>query len=319
MRAQRTQLIIILSSMLLAACAGQIPVHQPLSTAARSDLEATDVVLPIQQSEIYVFVPHSTAASTGLGGGLLGALIDTGIDSVRTSKAETAVTPLRNALVDYSFDNALQTELKASLAQVAWLHAGSSFTVVRDVSNDNLDKTLAASRASAILFVLADYRLSNDGDEMLVTLQAALIPNNDQLRALRAAKHDDKIPVALSNALYRNRFIFEAHVSTTGDRNHNIAEWSADNASAARAALTMAARKLAPLLIDDLQRAESDVGPPANAPYVAAGLSGEVTECGISPSEAQCGKTAMVLSQDRDGEAFRYKDGSIKYLKIGNF
>jgi len=318
MRAARTQAAIILSSLLLAACANQIPIHQPLSGAARDGLAATDVVVPIQQSEIFVFVPQSNGASVAMGGGLLGALVDAGIDSVRTSKAEAAVTPLRNAMVDYSFDNTLQGELKSSLGQVVWLHPGS-FGVVRDISNDGLNKQLAASHAAAVLFVVADYRLSNDGGVLLVTLQAALIPNNDQLRALRVAKHDDKTPVALVNALYRNRIVFEAHVNGTGDRDKNIAEWSAGNGSAIRAALSMGVKKLVPLLVDDLQRAEGDVAPAANAPQVAVGAPSEVSDCVLAPSEAQCGINAVVLGQDQDGQVLRFKDGSLKYLKTGNF
>jgi len=301
--------------MLLAACASQPSIHLPVSNAARSTFESTDVVLPIRQSEIYVFVPMATA---GAGFGLVGALVDISVDSARTSKAETAVTPLRNAMVDYSFDNALQSELKGSLAQVAWLHAGN-FGVTHDISNDGLGKALAASKASSVLFVIADYRLSNDGEVMYVTLQAALMPNNDKTRALIPGKRDDKTPVALVNALYRNRFIFEAHVSGTGDRDKNIAEWSANNGAAARAALTMAAKKLVPMLVDDVQRAEGDIAPPANAAQVPNSTPSEVVECNIAPSEAQCGKTAVLLSQDQDGQVLRFKDGSLKYFKTGNF
>ena len=315
MRAIRTQFVFFLSFFLLAACASQPSIHLPVSNAARGDLTSTDVVMPVRQSEIYIFVPMATA---GAGFGLIGALVDAGIDSSRTSNAETAVTPLRNAMVDYSFDNALQDQLKASLAQVAWVHAGD-YSVVRDVSNDGLAKTLAASKASSVLLVVADYRLSNDGDVLLVTVQAALMPNNDQLRALVPGKRDDKTPAALANALYRNRFVFEAHVNGTGDRNRNIAEWSANNASAARAALTMAAKKLMPLLVEDIQRAEGDIAPPANAPQVANSTPSEVVECNIAPSEAQCGKTAVLLSQDQDGQTLRFKDGSLKYFRTENF
>lgn len=314
MRAQRSHLVIILSSMLLAACSTP-SIHLPVSNATRAALTATDVVMPIRQSEIYVFVPMATA---GAGFGLVGALVDLSVDSARTSKAETAVTPLRNAMVDYSFDNAMQAEMKTSLAKVDWLHPGN-YGVIRDISNDGLGKALAASKASTVLFVVADYRLSNDGDVLLVTIQAALMPNNDQTRALIPGKRDEKTAVALTNALYRNRFVFEAHVNGTGDRDHNIAEWSANNGAAARAALTMAAKKLVPLLADDIQRAEGDIAPPANAPQVANSTPSEVVECNIAPSEAQCGKSAMLLSQDQDGEVLRFKDGSLKYFKTGNF
>jgi hypothetical protein len=314
MRAIRTQLVILLSSFLLIACSTP-SIHLPVSNAARGALTSTDVVVPIRQSEIYIFVPMATG---GAGFGLIGALVDTAVDSERTSKAEGAVTPLRNAMVDYSFDSALQDELKTSLSQVAWLHAGN-YGVTHDISNDGLGKALAASKASTVLFLVADYRLSNDGDVLFVTFQAALMPNTDQTRALIPGKRDEKTAVALTNALYRNRFVFEAHVNGTGDRPRNVAEWSANNGAAARAALTMAVKKLVPLLVDDIQRAEGDIAPPANAPLVANSTPSEVTECNIAPSEAQCGKNAVLLGQDQDGQILRFKDGSLKYFKTGNF
>ena len=184
MRALHSRLVIILSSLLLVACATPPSIYQTLSASAHGSLPSTDVVLPIRQSEIYVFVPMATG---GAGFGLIGALIDVSVDNARTSKAETAVTALRDAVVDYSFDNAVQDDLKSSLAQLDWLHAGN-FKVVRDVSNDGLGKTLTASQASSVLFVVADYHLSNDGDAMLVTFQVALMPNNEQLRAMISGK-----------------------------------------------------------------------------------------------------------------------------------
>jgi|SRR5579871_472537 len=304
-----------LSFLLLAGCANLPSIHQPLPTNARADLTTTDVVLPIKQSEVYVFVPMATG---GAGFGLIGALVDAGIDSTRTSKAETAVTPLRNAMVDYSFDNALQTELKSSLAEVAWVHP-EDFKVVRDISDEGLGKTLAESKASSVLFVVADYHLSNDGDVLLATFEVALMPNNDQLKALVPGRRNDKTPVALINALYRNRFVFEAHVASTGDRDRNIAEWSANNAAAARAALTMAAKKIAPLMVEDMQRAENDIAPPADSPQVGVVIPDESTQCIVAPSDAQCGTSAMLLGKDDQGETLRFKDGSLKYLKTGTF
>lgn len=301
--------------MLLAACANQVAIHQPLPSAVRNAVASTDVVLPIRQSEIYVFVPHSTG---GQANGLIGAIIDASVDDIRTSKAEAAVTPLRNSIVDYNFDNTLQADLKRSLAQLDWMHA-ANYSVVRDAGNDNLGKMLAASHASAMLFVVADYHLSNDGDVLLVGIEAALIANTDQLRALRPAKRDDKVAVALSNALYRNRFIFEAHVNATGDRDKNIAEWSANNGNAIRAALDMSTKKLAPLLAADLQRAEGDVAPPENAPQTAVSVPSEASDCMLRISGAQCANSGTVIGQDEDGQILRFKDGSLKYAKVGNF
>jgi hypothetical protein len=314
MRARCTQLIIILSSMLLAACAGE-SIHQSVPDAARTGFTSTDVVLPIHQSEIYIFVPHSNAgASGGAAGGLLGALIgaaiDAGVDSERTSKAEAAVTPLRDATVDFIFDDALRTKLKDSLAQISWLHT-DKMAVVRDVSNEGLDKTLTASNAAAVLYVIADYRLSNAGDAVLVTFVVRLIPNDDALRALHTGKHDDKVKVAAVNALYRNRFTFEARLKTVGERDNNIAQWSANHGAAARAALKLSIEKLVPLLVNDMQGTAV-----AGTEPVTVTLTQEITNCGVNTSGAQCGTKGLLVAKDQDGETVRFDDGSYKYLEL---
>ena len=125
------RLTILLPLCALAACSG-MPVHEVLPDGARDRIGSTEVVAPVRQSEIYVFVPVATA---GASQGLIGALVDVTIDSIRTSKAENAVKPLRNALVDFNFDDALQSDLKASLAQSKWLKV-QNVRVQKDISNN---------------------------------------------------------------------------------------------------------------------------------------------------------------------------------------
>lgn len=307
----RKRFFFLLSCSLLSACASQPPVHMPLPDAARSGMTSTDVVLPIQQSEIYVFVPASNV-SAAAGGGLLAALVDAGIDSVRNSKAETAVAPLRNAMVDFSFDEALEQELRGSLSQIGWMHIGA-VSAVRDVTNDNLDRALSESHANVLLFIVPDYHLSNDGDVLIVTAAARLIPNDDALRALRSGKHDDKNLSAPINALYRNAFTFEARISATGDRDRNIAIWDANKGSDMRAALNMAAQKIAIMLANDLQRPAVEVDPAADAQQVKVNVADEAGTC--TSSQAECGTYGTLIGKDADGETLGFKDGSLKYVK----
>src|SRR5690242_17815904 len=99
-------LVTFLSGLLVAGCAG-VPVHEALPDGARNKFTSTEVVVPVRQSEIYVYVPPSNVSSA-TGGGLIEALVDVAVDSVRTSKAEKAVKDLRDSLVDFDFDKELQ-------------------------------------------------------------------------------------------------------------------------------------------------------------------------------------------------------------------
>src|SRR5690348_15603505 len=109
----------LLAALALAACVTPTPTHVALAPAARDSIASTAVVAPVAQSQIYIYVPPTTA---GQSNGLIGALIDAGVDSYRAHTAESGVKPLRDAVVDMSFDQALAGQLKTSLSQVAWLH-----------------------------------------------------------------------------------------------------------------------------------------------------------------------------------------------------
>src|SRR5260221_118142 len=90
---------VTVSLAFLGACAS-LPVHQALSSETKQRITSTEVVAPVRQSEIYVYVPPSRLSGAGAAGGLVGVLVmtavDASVDKVRSSKAEAAVKPLRN-------------------------------------------------------------------------------------------------------------------------------------------------------------------------------------------------------------------------------
>lgn len=240
---------VALGAAVLSGCAA-VPTHVALQDEARKSVASTEVVLPVKQSEIYVFVPDSQVAAAG-GGGLLLALIDAGVNSVRTDKAETAVKPLRDAMVDYDFDKSLHDSMQNALGQVAWLHA-DHVRVVKDATQDSFDQAVAGSSEDAVLLAMADYRLSNDAEELTVTLNTALYPKSGALVALRGRENQEHAS-ALKNSLYRDTFMYSQRLpNTSTDRDSNIAIWSAGHGMAMRAALNRAAAELTAMLSCDI-------------------------------------------------------------------
>jgi hypothetical protein len=284
---------VTLLPVLLSACAG-VPPHEFLPGPARDKLTATEVAVPIRQSEIYVFVPQSNIAAAG-GGGLLLALIDAGVDSVRTTKAEDAVKPLRDATVDFDFDSTLQNDLKTSLSQVAWMHA-DNFHVVKTVSNDSLDGVLAGSKDSAVLFTTTNYCLSNDADVLDIFVHASLFPNSPELRALKPST-GKSMTASMANALYQNTFVYESHLlGATGDRDQNIAMLSADHGAMLRSELKAGAAKLSEMLAADLPRTETDPVP--------AGKDVTIT------NQAGLPVNGSAVATDSGGSLILFKDGT---------
>jgi hypothetical protein len=295
---------VLLSTLLLGACA-PLAIHQSLPSAAREKVVSTEAVVPLRQSEIYVFVP-SSQTSAAAGGGLLFALIDIGVNSVRTSNAEEAVKPLRDALVDFSFDDTLRNQLRHSLSKVSWLGL-QQVRVVKEVSTDNMDHALADSKAGAVLFATTDYRLSNDGDMLAMSLNGSLFPNNESLKAmLDKDAADAEHKTALANSIYRNQFSFQTKLpGATSDRSRNIEAWSADKGKAMRDALTLGAHKLAAMLSYDLQRAD------APAPAAAAGAAAPAPE-----HINRDGVAGDVELKDADGMLVRGANGTLQFLAM---
>jgi hypothetical protein len=291
LRLRSSHLTAFLAVFLLAGCA-TIPPHEALPATAQEQIASTDVVFPIQQSEIYVFVPNSNVA-VATGGGLLGALIDAGINSVRTSNAETAVKPLRDALVDYHFDAAMQAAVKSELGQIPWIHA-EDYRVLRDITANSTDGALAGSKDSAVLFVTADYRLSNDGDVLDITTVASLFPKSDVLAALKKTQGGSGPKTALANSIYHNTFVFEATLpGATQDRDQNIAAWSANNGAEMRNLLDQGAKAIAEMVAADLQ-------------------GGDQPDTGTATVAIKNIKGKMV-KQDNGSEIVRFDDGTMRY------
>lgn len=243
----------------LAACASQAPMNRMVPLAARDKIAATDVVTPITQNEITIAIPvaqgvsSQTGAQFGLVGALVGSLIETGIDAANAAAAETSVKPLRDALVDYNFDETLQANLKTGLAQASWLNSGG-YRVIRETTTANLEQTLKNSQANSVLMVSASYQLNFNADELTIEITPRLLPKTADLQAMLPEKFDPKASqITTANELYRNTFTYKtAIVDATNDRDDNIKLWSASNGAPMRAALADGVAKLTQMFVADL-------------------------------------------------------------------
>jgi len=285
------QFIALSTAMALTACATPAP-HLPISAQIRAATPSTEVVAPIAQSEIYVEVPQ---AQGGASYGLIGALVDVGVDAVRTSNAEAAVKPLRDAAIDYSFDDVLRGELQKSLSNVAWLHL-DRVRVVKDVSNDAMSKNITGSPDGAIVTVGVNYHLSNNADTVYVIVNLAMFGNSEALKPFRPTDAKTDKASDLSNAIYRNSYMFMARApAASGDRKLNMASWSANNGAPFRMAMSLGAAKLSQVMAADLQGLEEPTAPPQPGAETVASNDG------------------LVIMKDADGSLLRHSDGSLVY------
>lgn len=103
---------ICLAIGLAALCSNVLAKPAPLPMPLAPELPV-EVVL--NQHELAVEVP-ATANAVGMQFGLIGALIGSAVQNAQVKKAEERVIPLRNALLDYHFNERVEAELRAKLA-----------------------------------------------------------------------------------------------------------------------------------------------------------------------------------------------------------
>ncbi|WGM38959.1 hypothetical protein [Caulobacter sp. NIBR1757] len=248
---------VTLAGASLSACVTPVPFKVPLATGARDAITSTEVVAPVKQSEIYVYV---APVSTGGQGGLIGALVAAGIDAASTEAAQKAVQPARDSIVDYDFDARLKADLQTQLSGVSFLKV-DGVRVSKDAFQPGLDKAIADSKASAVLITVADYQFSTDAASVTVTLAADLYANSAALTPFKpTATANAKVPSYGGNAIYRNTFTYSQLLpAPTTVRDTNIRMWAADNGKAIREALDAGSAAVAGKLATDIQRAPPPV------------------------------------------------------------
>jgi hypothetical protein len=271
-------------AMTLGACA-TTPAHVALSPKAEDNFASTEVVAPISQSEIYVYVPPTTA---GQGNGLIGALIDAGVDSYRAGTAEKDVKTLRDAVVDMNFDTDMKNQLTDSLSKIAWLHV-DKVRVIKELTRKMLDDTVTGSKDGAVMVAFSDYHLSNDGRQLFVVVNVDLYANSAAWAPFKLPGAKADAPSDPSNSLYRNSFTFQATLpGPPAKRDVNMAAWSANNGAAFRTAMKLAEEKLGQMIATDVQGGQFDASGPRDAN-------------GAQPSA------------DSDGVVLRMADGTLTY------
>lgn len=233
-----------LSLFLLSACVA--PPKRALDPAARNTGER-DAIVVVPQGEIRAIIqPSNVGMATG--GGLIGALIDVGINQARTNSAEDHVRPIRDALAGYDFDRQALEGVRAAAAQIDWLNIRNvSFT--KDASKDQLLTRFDQSAANQFLVASYSYSFSPDFAQLSVSLRAGLYPRLPP----QGVQPNERL--ARGNELYEEQFVVLADVpSKRDDTDANVAYWAADNAQATRAALDSGIGKLHELLVRSLSQ-----------------------------------------------------------------
>ena len=249
----------IIVALFASGCAS--PSRVPLSPDKTSKISSSQTVVALSQAEIGTDINRSniTAAT---GGGLIGAIIDAGVNNYRAKNAESAAVPIRDALVKYDVGQTFTNALRAHVGEISWL---SNTTVeAQQLTKDNtITAIVKKSAADAVLVLNTDYRLTPNFESVRVTVTASLHPRAAALNA--GAKPSRGIPpVIYFNTLSTTFPVSEEYKS--GKSSEEVAKAiAADKENRLTKALDQSLEELASMLVFDLEQQ----APANNAMYKA--------------------------------------------------
>jgi hypothetical protein len=262
--------ILTLAIVSLVGCA--TPPRRALEPADRSPSGGREAYVLVSQGEIHAAINRSAAGAV-LGGGLLGALIDTSVNQHRTNKAEETVKSLRDALNGYNFDQRAVQATQSALAGLDWLGA-KQVSFSKDVSDDSRNACLDKAQAPEVLFATYDYSLTADFSavevSVTVTIDARKIPPGGSAK--------DRIKTA--NAAYTQAFTSLVPLANaTKEAPDNMQRWAADNARLARVALDAALGRDTQLIQRSLSQTPQDAAKLDKGAHVSEhGIAGKLIE-----------------------------------------
>ena len=206
----------------------------------------------VAQAEIKSDInPSNIAVATG--GGLLGALIEAGVNSSRAKKAEAAIQPVRAALTGYDADALAVSTSNTALAEVPWFQSKSS-AFAKDTSVLGKSALLDASTTDQVAFFEYSYDVSPDCSSIRVAVNMQLankaVPEGKKPDARLAAKF----------LAYTQLITSVINLpSPSKEATDNATRWSADNGKLARRALAAGFATLQGLIPRVLGLSEADL------------------------------------------------------------
>ena len=256
----RTSLLIAMAALLLAdpAAARERRNLSVLQESARTVEGGRAVHVNVAQPELGAAINPSNVTGA-MGGGLIGAMIDSSIQANRSDQAEVGITPIRATLFDFDVDAIAIETTDSVIAGLPWF-GGQPATFGRDPSPFAKNAALDATSAAQVVFFDYGYELTPDFSGIRVSVLVT-VANKVDANARRPEQRLQPRYLAYSQTVTS---LVQLPNATTAEV--NSARWAADNGALARQGVRAAFADLATLLPRALQFSDADVAAAAAAP-----------------------------------------------------
>lgn len=253
-------LLVALAALLLAepAVARERRNLNVLQESARVIEGGRVVHVLVPQPELGAAINPSNV-SGAMGGGLLGAMIDSSIQSSRAGRAEVGITPIRATLFDFDVDALAIETTNTATAGLPWF-GGQSALFGRDASPYAKNAALDAAATGQVAFFEYAYDVAPDFATVRVSVLIA-IANRVDASVRRPEQRLQPRYLVFSQGLTSAVQLPDA---TTPEE--NSVRWAANDGALMRRALTTAFGDLAVLIPRALQFTDADLQAAAAAP-----------------------------------------------------
>jgi hypothetical protein len=281
------RLILLLLPILLSACVG-MPKYVPLDQKTKSDLGEVRVLAVIPQDEIVV-VAANPGVSVVLGGGLLGALIDSQIAKNRQNEIQKVIEPFYASIddVDYrklmseEFTPHLRTAFEGKIAEV-------TFTPLFLTQREREQQVAALAPGKSLMYVSVIYFFSHN------------LTHFNAIMSVNLWTGGKPEPV------YSNKFNYRS--AQLADRTAPMQAWADAGGKLYRSAVTESISEIANMLLADLKypRIEGvDRGLPDPAPSTSAQTTPSAQAFNI-PGPVLATKGSRMIVRETDGSLFSF-------------
>lgn len=269
-------------ALILGACA-MPPKRVALSPETKQGLESVQALNILAQDEIVVRA-EAYGASAAMGGGLIGAIIDSKVAESRQNDLQASLAPFYASVDDFNFRPRFEAVIASTLASGMPVKFGplqrSALPLTQD---ETVNRAKALQAGMGQLFVNTAYSFTPDFSRIDVMTRAEIrVPGSEA-------------PV------YLNTFQYQSRPQGAGGA-ASIMAWSANGGAAYRGTLDEAAREIGRMLALDLAAGTAD---PADAPRVMLQKVGSPVNLPISGS---------VLAASADRRIVRHTDGTLYSL-----
>lgn len=255
----RTTLLAIVAALALAS-----PAHaqrardwNTLPESARSVEGGRTVLVVIAQPEIAGAITPSNV-SAGMGGGLIGAMIDSSVQARRAGDAEVGITPIRASLFDVDVDEMAIGTTRALTDALPWFQP-QTLSFSRDTSPYALNAALDAAPTSQLGIFQYAYDLTPDFATLRVSVFVSLA--NKAMGRLRQPEQR----LLFRNLAYNQSITSWVQLSNPTTPEDNARRWAANDGALVHRALTTAFAQLTTLTPRAMQMTEAELQVAAEA------------------------------------------------------